>query len=98
MNNSIAVRMPAKRVIGYVKGKSDTRCPLGAFDFSGHEFHHTDVILPKDTHFCYRLSRGKGITDNLDGALKDRTMASYTHLHPAASFGMIEHFVSECRK
>ncbi|MBN2733553.1 MAG: Ni-sirohydrochlorin a,c-diamide synthase [Methanomicrobiaceae archaeon] len=90
-------RMPTRRVIGYVKGTSDAKCPLGASDFSGHEFHHTDVILPKDTHFSYKLSRGKGIRDNYDGALKNRTLASYTHLHPVASKDMIKNFVSECR-
>jgi Ni-sirohydrochlorin a,c-diamide synthase len=91
-------RMPAKRVIGYVKGHSDGRCPLGESDFSGHEFHHTYVILQKDTHFSYRLSRGSGIKDNLDGAQINRTLASYTHLHPVASADMIKNFVSECRK
>ena len=90
-------RMPTRRVIGYVKGESDSKCPLGKSSFSGHEFHHTDVILPSDTHFSYRLSRGLGIRENLDGALKNKTLASYTHLHPTASFEMIKNFVTGCR-
>lgn len=91
-------RMPARRVIGYVKGVSDSKCPLGRGEFLGHEFHHSDVVLSKDTHFSYRLSRGLGIRDCLDGALANRTLASYTHLHPLASEGMIKNFVEECRK
>ncbi len=91
-------RMPARRVIGYVRGTSTADSPLGAASFAGHEFHHTDVTLPKDTRYTYRLSRGLGIRDNLDGALVHRTQASYTHLHPSASRGMFETFVQECRK
>jgi cobyrinic acid a,c-diamide synthase len=90
-------RMPARRVIGYVRGTSTAESPLGAGSFAGHEFHHTDVTLPKDTRYTYRLSRGIGIRDNLDGALVHRTQASYTHLHPSASRGMFENFVQECR-
>ena len=91
-------RMPARRVIGYVRGTSSADSPLGAATFAGHEFHHTDVRLPKDTRYAYRLSRGIGIQDNLDGALLRRTQASYTHLHPSASAGMFAAFVRECRK
>ena len=90
--------MPAQRVIGYVQGVSDAKSPLGAGEFSGHEFHHTDVRLAKDTHYSYRLKRGKGIIDNLDGAVVNRTQASYTHLHPISVHGMIRHFTDECRK
>ncbi|WOF16305.1 Ni-sirohydrochlorin a,c-diamide synthase [Methanoplanus sp. FWC-SCC4] len=90
-------RMPAKRVIGYVDGVSNSKSPLGISEFKGHEFHHSDVILPKDTHFCYSLSRGLGIRDGYDGALKNRTLAGYTHLHPVASREMFKNFVDECR-
>ena len=90
-------RMPTRRVIGYVRGTSSAKSPLGASSFAGHEFHHTDVILPKDTRYTYRLSRGIGIRDNLDGALVHRTQASYTHLNPSASAPMFAHFVQECR-
>ncbi|WP_421908482.1 Ni-sirohydrochlorin a,c-diamide synthase [Methanolacinia petrolearia] len=90
--------MPSKRVIGYVKGVSDSRSPLGEAVFSGHEFHHTDVRLPKDTHYSYRLSRGSGIIGGFDGAVTNRTQGSYTHLHPLASAGMIGNFVGNCRK
>ncbi|MBP2132220.1 cobyrinic acid a,c-diamide synthase [Methanomicrobium sp. W14] len=90
-------KMPAKRVVGYVSGTSDKKCPLGALNFKGHEFHHTDVRFNEDIHFSYRLSRGIGIKDNLDGALKNKTLASYTHLHPLASGSMIKNFIGLCR-
>jgi cobyrinic acid a,c-diamide synthase len=90
-------RMPARRVIGYVEGASGAASPLGVSSFKGHEFHHTDVRLADDTHYAYRLSRGKGIRDTMDGAVVHRTQGSYTHLHPVASRDMIAHFVRQCR-
>ena len=90
--------MPSKRVIGYVKGVSDSKSPLGCSEFSGHEFHHTDVRLSKDTHYSYRLNRGSGIIGGFDGAVVNRTQGSYTHLHPLAASEMIGNFVDNCRK
>jgi cobyrinic acid a,c-diamide synthase len=91
-------RMPARRVVSYVTGTSDANSPVGAAQFHGHEFHHSDVVLSPDTRYAYRLSRGIGIHDNLDGAVTNNTLGSYTHLHPVASKGMLEHFVGLCRK
>jgi cobyrinic acid a,c-diamide synthase len=90
-------RMPSKRVIGYVEGFSDDTSPLGAARFAGHEFHHTDVRLAPDTHYAYRLTRGKGITETFDGAVVHRTQGSYTHLHPVASRDMFARFTEICR-
>jgi len=90
--------MPASRVVSYVTGTSDIDSPLGQAQFHGHEFHHSNVVLSSETRFAYRLSRGIGIRDNLDGAVTGNTLGSYTHLHPVASRGMLEHFVCACRK
>jgi cobyrinic acid a,c-diamide synthase len=91
-------RMPARRVVSYVTGTSDATSPVGQAQFSGHEFHHSDVVLSPDTRYAYHLSRGIGIRDNFDGAVIDNTLGSYTHLHPVGSKGMLEHFVHLCRK
>lgn len=91
-------RMPARRVVSYVTGTSDVNSPVGHAQFSGHEFHHSDVVLSPETRYAYVLSRGIGIRDNLDGAVIDRTLGSYTHLHPVSSRGMLENFVRACRK
>ncbi|MFA7071686.1 MAG: Ni-sirohydrochlorin a,c-diamide synthase, partial [Methanoculleus sp.] len=66
--------------------------------FRGHEFHYSDVRLLPGTRYAYRLTRGSGIRDGLDGALRDRTIGSYTHLHPVTSRGMLAHFVDCCRE
>jgi Ni-sirohydrochlorin a,c-diamide synthase len=90
--------MPARRVVSYVEGTSTPDSPMGPARFRGHEFHYSEVVLDKDARFSYTLSRGIGIRDNLDGAVVDNTLGSYTHLHPVASAGMFRHFVDKCRK
>jgi cobyrinic acid a,c-diamide synthase len=91
-------RMPARRVVSYVEGMSTAESPVGAAAFRGHEFHYSDVLLAPETRFAYRLSRGVGIHDQLDGALVNATLGSYTHLHPVSSMGMFRHFVEACRE
>ena len=91
-------RMPARRVVSYVEGTCDMDSPLGGAQFRGHEFHYSEVVLPRETRFSYRLSRGVGILDNRDGAVINNTLGSYTHLHPVASAGMFRHFVDLCRQ
>lgn len=90
-------RMPARRMLGYVVGTSAAGSPVGEAAFRGHEFHYTSVDLPAGTRYAYRLSRGGGIREGLDGAVSDRTIGSYTHLHPVTSRGMFAHFVDCCR-
>jgi cobyrinic acid a,c-diamide synthase len=84
--------------VSYVEGTSAADSPVGSATFRGHEFHYSDVVLDKNTRYAYVLKRGIGIQDNLDGALVHRTLGSYTHLHPVASRGMIQHFLQTCRK
>ena len=90
--------MPAGRVVSYVEGVGSPTSPVGASVFKGHEFHYSEVVLDRNTRYAYSLSRGTGIDGNLDGALTDQTLGSYTHLHPVSSIGMIRHFVKRCRE
>lgn len=90
-------RMPGRRMLGYVVGTSAAASPVGASVFKGHEFHYSSVDLAPETRYAYRLSRGSGIREGLDGAVRDRTIGSYTHLHPVTSRGMFAHFVDCCR-
>jgi len=91
-------RMPSGRVVSYVEGESMVDSPLGAAAFRGHEFHYSEVRLAPGTRYAYKLSRGVGIHENLDGAVINNTLAGYTHLHPVASAGMFRHFIGMCRK
>jgi cobyrinic acid a,c-diamide synthase len=90
-------RIPARRVVSYVEGESGKDCLFGAARFRGHEFHYSEVILDTDTRFSYRLTRGIGIRENLDGAMIQNTLGSYTHLHPVPNRNMFAKFVARCR-
>jgi len=89
--------LPARRVVSYVEGESTKRSPLGPGSFRGHEFHYSGVHLRPGTSYAYTLSRGVGISDNLDGAVIKNTIGSYTHLHPVSSREMFGRFVIACR-
>ncbi|HVN65787.1 MAG TPA: Ni-sirohydrochlorin a,c-diamide synthase [Methanomicrobiales archaeon] len=91
-------RMPAHRVVSYVEGIASAGSPLGSGPFRGHEFHYSDVVLDPGTRYTYRITRGQGIRDGLDGAVVRNTLGSYTHLHPLASLGMFRAFVEACRR
>jgi cobyrinic acid a,c-diamide synthase len=90
--------MPARRVVSYVEGESRGGSPLGPGHFRGHEFHYSDVVLSPDTTFTFSLTRGHGIAGNKDGALKENTTGSYTHLHPVSSRRMFQSFIATCRR
>ena len=89
--------MPARRVVSYVEGTSAKGCPMGASRFRGHEFHYSGVVLDPSTIYAYKLSRGIGIQDTCDGAVRNNTLGSYTHLHPVGSRDMFRNFVECCR-
>jgi Ni-sirohydrochlorin a,c-diamide synthase len=90
-------RMPARRVVSYVEGISETCSPFGPGKFRGHEFHYSDVRLDPDTSYAYRLTRGTGIQGMNDGAFLRQTLGSYTHLHPVPGRAMFSNFVGRCR-
>ena len=53
---------------------------MGAARFRGDEFHYSEVALDPSSKFAYKLSRGIGIREMLDGAVIKNTLGSYTHL------------------
>ena len=87
------------RTIGYVTGRFETDTPIGqeGAQFKGHEFHHSLLVdVPYNARFAYRLSRGAGIRDGLDGLLSQNTIASYTHLHAASYVPFAAKLVESC--
>jgi cobyrinic acid a,c-diamide synthase len=90
--------LPAHRVVRYVEGTCSGDSPFGKASFRGHEFHYSEVKLADGTRFAYRLSRGEGIHNSLDGAVVNNTLGSYTHLHPVASAGMFKNFIGLCKR
>ena len=53
--------------------------------FNGHEFHYSKVLVnePKNS-FAFKILRGKGSYNNMDGFMEKNTLASYVHTHVAA--------------
>jgi cobyrinic acid a,c-diamide synthase len=69
------------QALGYVKGESraNTSFIPASFVFTGHEFHYSHMIVDRDVHYAFRLSRGKGIDHGQDGLWVHRALGSYTH-------------------
>jgi cobyrinic acid a,c-diamide synthase len=48
----------------------------------GHEFHHSRITnLADGAELAYRLERGNGIQEGMDGLVYRNVLAGYTHLH-----------------
>lgn len=90
-------RIPERRVVTYVEGRSGPESPMGAGAFRGHAFHYSAVSLEPGTRFAYSLSRGVGIDGSRDGAVAGNVLGAYCHLHPVASRRLFAAFVDRCR-
>ncbi|AFC98840.1 cobyrinic acid a,c-diamide synthase [Methanocella conradii HZ254] len=87
------------RHIGYVAGQFEKDTPIGAKGsfFKGHEFHYSIITdIPPDAKFAYRMDRGIGIKDGMDGMMVNNTLGSYTHLHAASYVPFAKKFVESC--
>jgi cobyrinic acid a,c-diamide synthase len=95
------VRFGEKRVVNYIEGEFQKDCYLGKRGerFKGHEFHHSKILLedPANTDFAYKILRGEGIIDGLDGIISKNCLASFAHLHAASCTGFAENFVTSAR-
>lgn len=50
----------------------------------GHEFHYShilDLSHNEDIYFAFKMKRGQGIKNNMDGLCYKNVLATYTHLH-----------------
>lgn len=87
------------RHVGYVAGQIEKDTPIGARGafFKGHEFHHSILKeVPADAKFAYRMDRGTGIRDGMDGMIARSTLGSFTHLHAASYVPFARNFVDSC--
>ncbi|CAG0951559.1 cobyrinic acid a,c-diamide synthase [Methanosarcinales archaeon] len=92
-------RMTAKlQALGYTEAEAVMDSPIakkGAI-INGHEFHYSITECDQDARFVYRLRRGKGIIEGLDGLIEHNTMASYMHTHPSSN--SFDEFLRQCSK
>ncbi|MBP2201695.1 cobyrinic acid a,c-diamide synthase [Methanococcus voltae] len=72
--------------LSYVKGEFTENCPIGksGFKFRAHEFHYSKLVnIGENSKFAYKINRGVGIANNLDGLLNDdkTVLGGYAHQH-----------------
>jgi cobyrinic acid a,c-diamide synthase len=69
------------QAVGYVEAVSVRDCLLfrKGERFRGHEFHYSAVCVKAE--FAYALLKGVGIANKKDGIVREKALASYTHLH-----------------
>ncbi|WP_456483992.1 cobyrinate a,c-diamide synthase [Methanopyrus kandleri] len=81
--------------LGYVEGRVTDAHPFApsGSEIRGHEFHYSVVEVREGLEYAYRLSRGSGIREGLDGLVKGNTVASYTHLHIRSDGGVFRGLV-----
>ncbi len=73
-----------------------------SIEIKGHEFHYSRVINPeaarefrkRNIYFSFRMKRGEGIMNKMDGLCYKNVLATYTHIHalgtPEWAEGMIK--------
>lgn len=63
----------------------------------GHEFHYSRIfeIDEKDNvYFAFRMKRGQGIANEMDGLCYKNVLATYTHLHALGAREWVEGFIN----
>ena len=75
-------QMGSKLTLNYTEAHSNGSI-LGKIEaIRGHEFHYSSIKnIAKDAKFAFQMTRGSGISNNLDGFVVYKCLASYTHLH-----------------
>jgi len=81
---------------GYVEAEVSGDAPLFPVGMTlrGHEFHHSRLIELDKLEFAYRLKRGHGAGEGVDGIIYKNVFAAYTHLHALGTPQWAQAFVS----
>ena len=85
---------------GYVEVEVTGENPLlpVGLKFWGHEFHHSVLTGFAGFKNIYRLARGKGIGNAMDGIVYKNVLAAYTHLHALGVPQWVDGFIALARK
>ena len=92
--------MTGKLTLGYTEGNviENQSFLKNSRQIKGHEFHYSKVIpYNKDMKLIYKLKRGKGIIDGMDGLYDRNCVASYMHTHFIRS-NISKEFIDSCLK
>ena len=75
--------MTLKPTLNYTKFMATKCLPFNTkSSVYGHEFHYSKMShVPNDAKFAYKMSKGVGIQDKMDGFIEYESLASYGHLY-----------------
>lgn len=64
--------------------------------FRAHEFHYSQAAPQPaaELAFAFRVQRGKGIVDDGEGVLRDRTLGTYHHVHALGFSGWAQGMIA----
>lgn len=72
----------SKQGLSYVIAKPTDNHYFLSNTVKGHEFHYSKIdSIPKNQDFAYKILRGKGIDNCMDGLIKNKCIGSYLHIH-----------------
>ena len=81
------------QALGYTDASVSENPVVRAGRIRGHEFHYSQTRSAPDARFAYRMNRGKGIRDRMDGMVEYATLGSYMHAPPSFD---VTRFVESC--
>ncbi len=83
------------QALGYTDAIVSDNPVVGAGRIKGHEFHYSVTECAPDVRFAYRMNRGKGIMNGMDGMLEHAALGSYMHAPPSLD---VRRFIDSCRR
>jgi cobyrinic acid a,c-diamide synthase len=89
---------PVGRGYAVLEETTEAIWPPQAQAIPAHEFHYSHLEnLPSGLNYAYRVLRGHGIADGLDGFVHKRLLASYCHRRGSGPQGWIGPFLEQVR-
>ena len=87
------------KALSYVKLEAVAESPISDVGriLKGHEFHYS-YVENLSCEFAFKVIRGRGIKDGMDGAMAHNTIGTYTHMHYLANPSVPVKFISACSK
>lgn len=67
----------------------------------GHEFHYSKPVIGREAgnfHYAFKMKRGKGLHENMDGLCYKNVLATYTHLHALGAKEWAEGIIKQALK
>jgi cobyrinic acid a,c-diamide synthase len=92
--------LPRRKALGYREVTFSADTPLGPKGSTarGHEFHYSELDMPRSVEQNYCLSRKGGVDLGSEGFRYKNVLASYVHLHFGSNPQLAENFVRFCSR